>query len=382
MSPKQALSDILKKATLTLEDNKTAAFEIISTCYSNYNQKLQELIEIEKELPLIITQLKELSVLDKEFRQKLSICSYDFSQQGHEHLKRLFEEASIIHTQLLQLEKHEQNLIKRRNILEVELQKNISEIHLAESMVQQLAISLTYLQNGMNQLDISTAQEETASIQHYLSLFKFVENEKLSIARDLHDGPTQEIVSVQMRLDFCKNMLLQDLNKGFLLIDQLKDNLSHAISEIREILFRITPAPLESLGLKNSIDNILYNSFNNTCTKVQFIYNVSSSNIDIEFQGSIYRIVQELISNIKKHAYAPQVTLTLCQQEQLIHIEVIDNGVGFDIDEYQKNFSSSSKSYGFTNLYTRIKELNGSIKIKSSQELGTYFNIKIPIITI
>lgn len=383
MDNKELLLEIMDKTIASLNVNKDSVISLIENMQSEYEKKKQELLEIKKQVPLLIEQVNKLTVLDRDVREKLASASSDFSQNGHEHLKKVFDEANKTHYELLKAGEDEQALIKRRNNLELDLKKSQFYIQQAEHMAQQIVVSLSYLQTGVSHL--SSAKEDNpvlysnASSMQYMSFLKTIESEKLHIARDLHDGPAQQIASAQMRVDFCKTVIRHDLEKGLKILDQLKSDLSASLTEVRNILFNLTPAPLEKMGLKGSIENLLNTSLDSDKTNITFYYEITDLNLESPLQTTMYRIVQELINNIKKHAHATQVMLRLSSSDKHLYIHIIDNGVGFDVPTDFEDLRNNKKSYGLANILTRINDLDGQLKINSDKNKGTIFKIQLPI---
>lgn len=383
MDNKGQLLDIMEKTISSLEVNKDSMMSLIENMQSEYEKKKQELTDIQIQIPLLMEEVKKLTAYDTQMRQRLASASEDFSEKGRIRLQEIYDEANKIHYQLLKSEEDEDALIKRRNNLELELKRNQFYISQAEHMAQQLVVSLSYLQTGISHLT-SAPEENSASNQsvfsaQYMSFLKSIENEKLHIARDIHDGPAQQIASAQMRVDFCKTVLRHDLEKGLKILDQLKADLASSLTEVRNILFNLTPAPLEKMGLKGSIENLLNTILDSEKTQTAFHFELYDIDIEQGIETTIYRIVQELINNIKKHANATQVALRLSSSDKYVYIHMVDDGKGFDVPDDLEEFSNAQKSFGLANIYTRIKDLDGHLKITSQLDKGTVFKIQLPV---
>lgn len=385
MRNNQLLLEIMEKTISTLDSNKETVVSIIKNLQAEFEKKKLELIDIKSQLPKVFSTVKEFTVLDKQLRLKLAGASSDFSADGQAKLRHIFEQATTVHDQLLKAQEQEHFLIRRRDMLEIDLRHSQKNIEQAEYMANQLLVSLSYLQAGMAQIKENEEVPHTpdnASLLHYVAFLKCLENEKSRIARDLHDGPAQQIVGVQMKVDFCKTLIQQDLQKGLLVLDQLKGDLNVALSEVRDILFDLNPAPLEKMGLKKSIETLLYNALDSEKVKITFYYDLEAIDLNLALQTTLYRIIQELTNNIKKHARATQVVLRVSGAAQFIYIHLMDNGIGFDMPDDFETLGSSQKSYGLTNISTRIKELNGDLKVTSGKSKGTLFKIQLPLVTI
>ncbi|MGB5823928.1 MAG: histidine kinase [Proteocatella sp.] len=383
MDNKELLLEIMEKTTASLEVNKDSVISLISNMQSEYEKKKQELIDIKKQIPVFIDNLNRLTNLDRHIRQKLASASSDFSQDGHENLKLIFEEANKIHFEFLKAGEDEQSLIRQRNNLELDLKKSHFYIEQAEHMAQQIIVSLSYLKTGITHLNLTSEENpvinSNSAAAKYMSFLKSIENEKLHIARDLHDGPAQQIASAQMRVDFCKTIIRHDLEKGLKILDQLKSDLASSLTEVRNILFNLTPAPLEKMGLKGSIENLLNTSLDPEETNITFYYEIDPSKLEPTLQITVYRIIQELINNIKKHAHGTQVMLRLYSSAEYMYIHIMDNGVGFEVPSDFEVLQNNKKSYGLANISTRINDLDGQFHVNSDKNKGTTFKIQLPL---
>lgn len=380
MQENSLILDILKNTIGTLSDNKNSICEISETLKKNYEKKKQELANIKEQLPLVFEETHRLRREGRILRNQLSCSADNFSERGYETMQSLFSKASHIHGQFLQSEEKESQLIRKRDEMEIELRRDLLMIEQAENIAQQLFVSISYLQTNLTQLSQEESASSELSAQH-LNFFKFIENEKSRIARDLHDGPAQQIVGAQLNIDFCINTLQTDLHKGLRLLETLKQDLSNTLTDIRGILFDLHLAPLEKIGLQSAIHNLLYSILPSDTLQIKFFYTLDTTHISLMQQRSIYRIVQELLNNIKKHAKASTVMLRMSHHEDMISITLMDNGVGFDVPENINDFFLKQKSYGLSNIYTRTNELNGKISLFSDKKQGTCFKIQLPILT-
>lgn len=368
----------MENAIASLKDNKDTLMEVIQDLQLDYEKKKLELHEIKVKLPQCMLDSKRLMAQDKQLRQELLLASNDFSSSGHQKLRELFEKANETHHAMLKAEETENYYIKRRNELELELKKSLINIERAKGMANQLITSLAYLQTGIEELNNQAPAPKNTAL-HQLSFFKCIENEKSRIARDLHDGPMQRIASVQMRIDFCKTAIELDLMKGFDLLENLKRDLTLTISEIRDILFDLNPAPLEKIGLKACIEHLIHTIFDKQTLAIDFSYQIEHLIIDCPIQITIYRIIQELLNNIKKHAQATKLKLHILEMKHAIYIIVEDNGIGFTVPEDFDILRTQNKSYGLYNIHTRIHQLNGRCKIASQNNKGTTFKVELPL---
>lgn len=194
------------------------------------------------------------------------------------------------------------------------------------------------------------------------NLIKSQENEKTKIARELHDSIGQKLMLLT------KGIKNTDNEKLYNLADK-------TLEELREISKDLHPEIIERIGVTTSIKALISEFDDNT----ELFFTFDSLNIDPfiskETGLHIYRILQESLSNIVKHANAKSVYVSILKKSSYILIVVKDNGIGFDFKKKLKN----SDSLGMKTLKERAKVINGNIKILSIIGKGTKTTLLIPV---
>jgi signal transduction histidine kinase len=188
------------------------------------------------------------------------------------------------------------------------------------------------------------------------------ENERMRISNDLHDGIGQQLLLI-------KNKLVRSNDNNVKLM------VENAIDEIRTISRDLHPFQLQELGITKAIEYALVNIDENTnlfiSSEIDNIDNIFSP----EHEVNIYRIVQESLTNVIKHAEAEAIKVSIMKLNKLIIITIKDNGIGFDFQEKFKNL----KSLGLKTLLERTKFLDGQMKVQSSINHSTLLEYQFPI---
>jgi two-component system NarL family sensor kinase len=204
------------------------------------------------------------------------------------------------------------------------------------------------------------------------ALLKGQEDERRRMAKDLHDGLGGILSGVKLSLGAMKgNMLLSDENTR--LFSRVLDQLDHSITEMRRVAHNMMPEALVKLGLQQAIQDYCdgLNELVPTPFKVQF------HGLGIRMQGAteivIYRIVQELLNNIVKHADATEVLVQIMRHDNNLTITVEDNGKGFYVG------SAQNKGNGLGNVRSRVDYLKGHLDIQSIPGKGTSTHIDFVI---
>ena len=233
--------------------------------------------------------------------------------------------------------------------------------------------SVIAIQNARLYQDLVEEKERMAEVY---------EEARKKLARDLHDGPTQSVAAMAMRLNITKRMIAKDTKSATEELVKLEELAHRTTKEIRHMLFTLRPLILESQGLKAAVQSMadkMQETFSQNV--VVDIEEKVASQLEMGKQGVIFFIVEEAVNNARKHAAALTVTVRLRQFEPgVILLEIVDNGVGFDPKEVLHSYDKrSSSSLGMVNLRERSELVNGLLQIDSAPGKGTKIQVYIPI---
>lgn len=204
------------------------------------------------------------------------------------------------------------------------------------------------------------------------------------LARDLHDGPTQSISAIAMRISISRKMLemdqREDLSKELKNIEDLARRTSN---EIRHMLFTLRPLVLESKGLTAALEAMATKMIDNYDQNVKVsVEEALVPQLDINKQTVVFYLVEEAVTNARKHAKANLIQVRLRylpgEEENVASLEIIDNGVGFDVQAITSDYEQRG-SLGMVNLQERSEMINGLLEVDSKLEKGTRVRVLIPL---
>jgi signal transduction histidine kinase len=208
------------------------------------------------------------------------------------------------------------------------------------------------------------------------------EEARKKLARDLHDGPTQSVAAMAMRLNITRRMLEKDVKGATEEIVKLEELAHRTTKEIRHMLFTLRPLILESQGLAAAVQAMADKMMETYSQKVALnIEERVTTQLEMGKQGVIFYIIEEAVNNARKHASAPVITVNLRQMESGIALlEIVDNGLGFDVKAMSENYDKrSNSSLGMVNLRERSELVNGLLQIDSALGQGTKVQVYIPL---
>jgi signal transduction histidine kinase len=198
------------------------------------------------------------------------------------------------------------------------------------------------------------------------------------LARDLHDGPTQSIAAIAMRLNFIK-MVIQnkDIKKAYEEIVKVEEIAQKTTQEIRNMLFVMRPVILETQGLMPALNQFAEKLNATESFEVVVKNQAYEGQLDSNAEAVVFAIIEEAIGNAKKHSQASRINVNLLAQEGNLFVEVKDNGIGFDLESTKASYDQRS-SLGLINMTERAQEIGGRSILESEPGKGTRLRLQVP----
>ena len=209
-------------------------------------------------------------------------------------------------------------------------------------------------------------------------LIDLLEKDRHDIAMELHDNIGQILTSLKINLEILDDKLKpMDTELGSL-IKVAEKRASQAITGIKNIAHGLMPHIINALGLVSSLRTLLDEFREHTDIKIKFFNRNVPKRFDQEKELAIYRIVQEALNNIIKHAKAKNVYVSLLKKGNVLFLSVEDDGVGFEQDKKMK-ISKGKGPLGLVIMRERAMQLDGELTIESEMGKGTHLLAQIPI---
>ncbi len=204
------------------------------------------------------------------------------------------------------------------------------------------------------------------------------EEARQKLARELHDGPTQDVAAIAMRLNFARLLVGRDPVRARAELERLEDLAHRTVKEIRSMLFALRPVILETEGLVAALNQYAENLLQYDGLPVEIDPEEYRDCLDLEAQGVVFAILEEAMNNARKHAQASRIQVHLRVTDDLFVAEVVDNGRGFDLDIIESGYGSRG-SLGMVNLRERADLIGGTLNIDSVPGEGTHVTLLVPI---
>lgn len=203
------------------------------------------------------------------------------------------------------------------------------------------------------------------------------EEERRRIARELHDETSQVLASLNANLEVAVSTLHNDDSKTELLLKKMQSMSISIMDNISKLIYQLRPSLLDDLGLVAAIRWLEANNLRPAGVRARLVTKGRLRRLPRDIETAIFRVVQEAFSNVVRHSKAKHVGVTLQFAEDLVTVDIEDDGTGFDVDEAVHS-KARPRGLGLLGMTERIQLIGGTIGIRSQDSKGTQIHIEIP----
>ena len=233
------------------------------------------------------------------------------------------------------------------------------------------------LENARLYEDARTREQQVRQLS--INLMRIQEEERKKFARELHEGLAQLLTMMRVNAELALENLGKTVESTRQRILEVIGLVGEAENEAKQISHDLRPAILDDFGLKAAIEVLARNFQRRTGVAVDLHLPVSDVRFDSVIETTVYRIVQELLTNVAKHANATRVTIQVLVRGRILALTVADNGIGFNADKVLIHTADGTHN-GLHNMRERAESVRGMFHVESAPGKGTEFSIEIPCI--
>ncbi|MBE3572220.1 MAG: histidine kinase [Moorella humiferrea] len=367
---------IIKETIVAIERSQAQIYEIAENTRLEADAVGRELAAVRNELEAVMAEVDKLEAAEKKARLRLAEVSREFNRYTEQDIKAAYDRAYNLQIELIKLREKEKVLQYRRNHLEISLRRLRTTLERAEKLISQVGVVLAYLNDGLHDLSLKIDELQETQQMAY-NIIRAQEEERKRVAREIHDGPAQSMANLAMRAEYCLKLLDKDPAKVRQELVDLQNMVMLSLQDVRKIIFDLRPMVLDDLGLVPALKRFftIYNE--KYGLEIEFIFFGKERRLESTVEIALFRIIQEAINNIKKHAQAASAKVKMEIQPDKVMISISDNGRGFDLNSVQDR--KDGKGYGLIGMRERVQLLNGEMVIDTAPGKGTHISIMIPL---
>jgi signal transduction histidine kinase len=197
------------------------------------------------------------------------------------------------------------------------------------------------------------------------------EDERRRLARELHDETGQALTSILLGLRGLEEAKDSDALRAA--VGEVRDLVRSTLQDVRQLAVELRPTALDDFGLVAAVERLTDSFAEQTGIDVEFVPNVPGGRLPPDVETALYRIVQESLTNVVKHARAGHVSIVLTRKDGLVSVVVEDDGVGFE------PLRARGDGLGLVGMRERVDLLGGRVTIESRPGAGTTFVAEVPL---
>lgn len=234
---------------------------------------------------------------------------------------------------------------------------------------------------------IRATAEIEKTLSKYQSLYRLyvketgtaVTEERTRIACEIHDGLVQSLAGVNFKLDLCQELVRKNPKASLATIKESKAQLKLAIQEARQVIFNLRPLHYDKMELIPALRNYLKSYETQSRIKADFSVTGDEQILFPRTKIFLFRIIQEGLSNVHKHAKASRVSIQLDINLEMLRVTIEDNGIGFDMARVLRD-PEKWDHFGIKGILERARLVGGEGRITSKKGRGTKIVVEVPLV--
>ncbi|MGA9774401.1 MAG: sensor histidine kinase [Candidatus Dormiibacterota bacterium] len=223
-------------------------------------------------------------------------------------------------------------------------------------------------------LEEGLARYRSASRQ----VFQIIEEERMRIARDMHDGPAQSLSNLVLRAEILERLVDREPERAKAEIQSFKDSVKGVLDETRDLIFDLRPMTLDDLGVIPTLRRLVNEYKEREGVEARLSVIGAERRLPPETEGALFRIVKEALVNVRKHAHARTLDVLINLQPQRVSAVVKDDGEGFDLAAVEQRLAREPH-FGIISMRERADLEHGQLEVLSQVGRGTEVRVTLPI---
>jgi two-component system, NarL family, sensor histidine kinase DegS len=307
---------------------------------------------------------RELSVSSRVRDLEVNLDKYN-----KEEIKNFFAAAQEVQMRLQ---------IMRAQLEQVQARRDMFKAR--QNQLGEMIELLDDVSRSMNSGGASTSSGGSADTEALIAgIIQSQENERLRISLQMHDGPAQSMSNLVLRAEICQRLIDRDLDQARSELTGLKTAINTTLQDTRRFIFDLRPMTLDDLGLVPTLRRYTAQLGEKNNLEINLMIQGLEQRLPSHYEVTIFRLIQEALNNVVRHANANQVRLLLDVTGNTLQIMIEDDGSGFHVNEVLAN-ANARKNMGVAGMRQQVEALlRGEFGIESAIGRGTRIAATIPM---
>jgi two-component system sensor histidine kinase DegS len=341
--------------------------QILEQTNEEYEQIQKELNEIEILVRQSTTEVEKLAQRNAQLTNKLRTMEANIDTVPRQDIKEIYTAAQEAQMRLFMMRGQVEQLQSR--------QENLKRYAESLNRILEISDALVPSMEGGETPQVNGGNGESSGIVRVINA---QENERQHLASQLHDGPAQSLTNLILQAEICEHLFDSDPLRARTELTELKQAVTNTFQKVREFIFDLRPMMLDDLGLSPTLKK----SVEDYEKKSGIACNLTISGKDYRLPPHVevimFRVFQHLLKNVRTHAQATHVQISLNIEDDRATMVVEDDGSGFDAVEAM-TAARQRKTIGLSSMREQVEMLGGEVSIDSSLGKGTRIEFWIPV---
>jgi two-component system sensor histidine kinase DegS len=344
--------------------------QVIEQTGSEYEQIQKELKEIDILVKQSSAEVEKLAQRNAQLTNKVRTMESNIDTVPRQDIKEIYNAAQEAQMRLFMMRGQVEQLQSR--------QENLKRY--AESLRRILDVSGSLIVAG----DTGGPRGEVDSgdngqVSGIVKIINAQETERQRLANQLHDGPAQSLTNLILQAEICERLFDTDPVKARTELSELKQAVTNTFQKVREFIFDLRPMMLDDLGLNPTLKKSIEDFEQKSSIACNLTISGRDQRLPPHTEVTIFRVIQNLLKNVRDHANATHVQISLSIAEDRAVVVVEDDGSGFDTVE-ALTAARQRKTIGLSSMQEQVGMLGGEIEFDSALGKGTKIQFWVPAI--
>jgi two-component system sensor histidine kinase DegS len=353
--------------TGSLQEEEAPTFEdLLGQLREDYEQTQKELKEMEVLVRQSSGEVEKLAQRNAQLATKLRQMEANLDTVPRHDIKEIYTAAQeaqmrlfMMRGQVEQLQAKQQHLERHGNMLR---------------QVLDMAGQAGLVGNGIDHGAAAGDGEGSVIVR----IITAQENERQRLARQMHDGPAQSLTNLILQAEICERLFDTDPVRARTELGNLKDAVTGNFQKVREFIFDLRPMMLDDLGLNPTLRRYVQDFEAKSGLACNLVITGKEQRLPAHAEVTVFRVVQSLLNNVREHANATHVEISIDLGPDGLKAKIEDDGGGFDVAEVMAA-ARQRKTMGLMTIIEQVEMLGGEIHFDSSLGRGTRVELTLPV---
>lgn len=357
-----------RKEKKTEETAPLTPTQVLEQTSEEYERIQKELREVDILIKQSTTEVEKLAQRNAQLTNKLRTMEANIDTVPRHDIKEIYNAAQEAQMRLFMMRGQVEQLQSKQETMKQFAESLRKILDVSDSLLATLGESADAAKGG------DRANGEGSGI---VKIINAQENERQRLANQLHDGPAQSLTNLILQAEICERLLDSDPLKARSELTELKHAVNNTFQKVREFIFDLRPMMLDDLGLNPTLKKSVEDYEQKSGIACNLTISGKDTRLPPHAEVTIFRVIQELLKNVRNHAQATHVQIFLDVTEERAKVSVEDDGGGFDVNEAMAA-AQQRKTIGLSTIQEQVEMLGGEVKIESDLGRGTRVEFWVP----